>query len=84
MPGGYLQIEDFPEALMSEVENVARAQQRSVRDVVTEALERYIREKQWHDLKAYGRERARMLGLSEADVPRLIDEFRRDREQRAG
>jgi len=84
MPGAYLQIEDFPQALMNEVESVARAQQRSVREVVTEALERYIKEMQWQSLKAYGRERARMLGLTEADVSRLVAESRRERKQRAG
>jgi predicted transcriptional regulator len=63
---------------MTEVEKLARAQERTVSQVVAEAVGRYIKEVQWQSLKAYGRERALARGLTEADVPRLIEESRRE------
>ena len=61
---------------MAEVERVARAQERTVGQVLTEAVDRYLKDQQWQRLKAYGRERALARGLTDADVPRLIEESR--------
>ena len=36
------------------------------------------KDEQWQNLKAYGREQARVRDLTEADVPRLIEESRRE------
>ena len=68
----------IPVSLMAELERVARAQERTVSQVLAEAVDRYIKDEQWQSLKAYGRERARARGLSEADVPRLISESRQE------
>lgn len=73
--------EKIPGPLMMELERVARAQQRTVSEVVTEAIERYIQQEQWLRLKVYGREKAHALGLTEDDVPRLIEESRRESKQ---
>lgn len=67
------------DAQLAELEKLARAQERTVRDVVSEAVDRYIREKQWDALKRFGQSRSRELGLTEADVPRLISESRQER-----
>lgn len=50
-------------------------------EVLAEAMDRYIREKQWQSLKSYGRQQARDRGIRESDVPRLIAESRREHEQ---
>ena len=47
--------------------------------MVREAIERYIEERTWQKLLAYGRERAQALGLTEADIPRLIAEARAEK-----
>ena len=78
MATGETQIPSIPVSLMAELERVARAQDRSVSQVVADAVDRYIKDEQWQRLKAYGRERAGSLGLTEDDVPRLIDESRRE------
>jgi hypothetical protein len=70
---------NMSEDQLAELEKLARAQDRSVSDVVSEAVDRYIKEKQWQGLKRYGRAKARELGLTEADVPRLIEESRQER-----
>jgi predicted transcriptional regulator len=78
MATGETQIPGIPVSLMAELERVARAQDRTVAQVLAEAVDRYLKDEQWQSLKAYGRERARARGLTEADVPRLIAESRRE------
>lgn len=81
MIAGESQTPSLPGVLMAELERVARTQGRTVKQVLTEAVDRYVKDEQWQRLKAYGRERARALGLTENDLPRLIDESRQERGQ---
>jgi hypothetical protein len=46
-----------------------------------EAVELYLKDRRWQRLLAYGEQQARNLGLSETDVPRLIEEYRREHGQ---
>jgi len=78
MAAGEIPIPNLPVSLMAEVEKVAREQDRTVSQVVADAVDRYLKDEQWQRLKAYGRERALAQGLTEADVPRLIEESRRE------
>ena len=71
----------LPDGLQAEIEKIARAQDRTVNEVLAEAVDRYIKEKQWQSLKSYGRQKARERGIKESDVPRLIAESRREHEQ---
>jgi hypothetical protein len=70
----------LPDSLRAEIEKVARAQDRTVNEVLAEAVDRYIKDEQWQNLKSYGRQRARERGIKAGDVPRLIAESRRERE----
>ena len=71
----------LPDGLQTEIEKVARAQERTVNEVLAEAVNRYIREEQWQSLKSYGRQKARERGIKENDVLRLIAESRREHKQ---
>ena len=71
----------LPDGLQAEIEKVARAQARTVNEVLAEAVDRYIREKQWQNLKSYGRQKARERGIKAGDVLRLIAESRRENAQ---
>jgi predicted transcriptional regulator len=71
----------LPDGLQAEIEKVARAQERTVNEVLAEAVDRYVREKQWQSLKSYGRQKARERGIKEGDVLRLIAESRRENAQ---
>lgn len=68
----------LPERLLAEVEEAARAQGQSVNELLAEAVERYLKGKQWERLKSYARERARELGVDEGDIDRAIAESRAD------
>jgi hypothetical protein len=49
-------------------------------DLAAEALRRHLAHRELEDLGEYGRGQAERLGYTEADVLRLIDESRRERE----
>jgi predicted transcriptional regulator len=68
----------LPPKLQAEVEKIAKAQDRTVNEVLAEAVDRYVKEKQWANLKSYGRQKAKERGIGEGDVDRLIEESRRD------
>jgi predicted transcriptional regulator len=79
-PADTLEPPDFAAAIQA----TAEEEHRQPCEVVREAYERYVDEQEWRELLAYGRERARTLGLTEADVPRLIAEVRRERRGEGG
>jgi predicted transcriptional regulator len=64
------------EELVAEIEKVARAQNRTVEEVLDEAIDRYIKDRQWTSVKSYGRAKAKERGLTEADVDTAIAEVR--------
>jgi hypothetical protein len=66
----------LPERLQIEIEKVAKAQGRPVNDILAEAVDCYVKDKQWANLKRYGREKAREARLGEEDVDRLVAESR--------
>ena len=46
---------------------------------IYEAQRRYIEDRMWQELHAYGARRARKRGITEEDVPRLVEEYRREK-----
>ncbi len=68
-----------PPTLLAEIHAAAEEEHRSSAELVREAIERYLQDRRWQRLAAYGQARARELGLSEADIPRLIREARQER-----
>lgn len=66
----------LPEPLLAEIRSAAEAERRSVDEVLTDAVKRYIEERSWTKLLGYGAERAKALGVKESDIERLIAESR--------
>ena len=65
--------------LLRAAERVAKQESRTRSDLFREALRRYIEERRWAELRRYGARRARKLGLTEPDVGRLIEAYRKGR-----
>ena len=61
---------------LAELEKLARAQGRPVAEVLSEAVTAYLNERSWQNLVEAGHKRAKAMGLTEEDVPRLIAEVR--------
>lgn len=73
-----------PPGLLAEVQAAAEEEHREPRELVREALERYMDDREWQKLFAYGEQRVKELGLTEADIPRLIAEVRQERRRESG
>ena len=67
----------LPSDLIREADRVARQEGRTKTEILREALRRYVAERRWRGLQRYGADRARKVGLTEADVERSVQEFRR-------
>lgn len=66
----------LPEDLLIAVKVAAEAEHRTVDDVLADAVQRYLDDRAWTSLLDYGAERAKSLGVTEADFDRLIAESR--------
>jgi metal-responsive CopG/Arc/MetJ family transcriptional regulator len=73
---------NIPPSLLAELQALADEESRNSNELVREAVELYLKERRWQRLLAYGEQQARSLGLTDADVPRLIAEYRRERQSR--
>jgi hypothetical protein len=69
----------IPPALAAEIQAAADEEHRPALDVLRDAVESYRKEQRWRRTLAYGAQRANALGLTEADVPRLIAEYRQEK-----
>ena len=78
-PGGDSDLVKMPSSLLAEVQAAAEEENRTREELVREAVERYLKDRRWQRLLAYGEQQARALGLSDADVSRLIEEHRQSR-----
>lgn len=76
-PGSDADLVKVPSSLLAEVQAAAEEENRTREELVREAVERYLKARRWQRLLAYGEQQARALGLNEADVPRIIEEYRR-------
>jgi hypothetical protein len=72
----------IPPALLAEIRQEADREHRPAADVLRDVVEHGLEEVRWQRTLAYGRERATALGLTEADVPRLIAESRAEQRQK--
>jgi predicted transcriptional regulator len=72
----------LPDDLMTELQAKAAAERKSFDELAEDAFRQYLERDRWQRLVASKREAARAKGLTEADVPRLIEEARRERRER--
>jgi len=68
---------DIPDGFLRQIEAIAETDGVSTGEVVRTALERLIATRKLRRFAALGREHATRLGLTEEDVPRLIEETRK-------
>ena len=68
----------IPDDLLSAVNEAANAEGKTTDELAAHALQRYLAHRKLEELGKYGREQSRRRGYTEADVPRLIAESRRE------
>jgi len=71
----------IPPALAAEIQAAADEEHRPAIEVLRDAVEGYRKEQRWRRTLAYGADRAKALGITEADVLRLIAAYRQEQRQ---
>ncbi len=69
----------LPPAQLKEIEARAKKENRTLSELIREALRRYLYERDLEDLRAKSQAKAARLGITEADVIPLIHQLRRER-----
>lgn len=69
----------LPPPLLEQARALAKEENRTMSELVREALRRYQRERAWEELRAVGRAAAERTGVrNEEDVVRVIHQMRRE------
>lgn len=71
----------LPPEMVKEAEKVAKKEGRTKSELLREALRQYLWNRRWRELQLYGAQRAKALSLTEEDVERLVDAYRRGTEK---
>jgi len=68
--------------MLSRAEKLAKKEDRTMSELVREALRFYERQRWWEETNAYGRAQAAALKINENDLERLIESSRREKRKR--
>jgi len=68
--------------LQERIEDLAREQKRPPADILDDAVRKYLKEQSWVSFLQRNERRAIAKGITEEDIPRLIEETRREKHQR--
>ena len=71
----------MPPSELKLAERLAKTTNRSISGVVREGLKRLASEQYWQDVQAMAKPKANALGISATDVDRLIEEYRREKQE---
>ena len=71
----------FPPEMLKRAKRLAAKENRTMSELFREAFREYERKRRWDDVNAYGRAKAAELGITDEDIPRIVQEWRE--EQRA-
>ena len=72
----------LPPEMLTRAEKLAQKENRTMSELVREALRQYERAAWWNSVNAYGRAKAGELGLTEADVIPAVKAVRKSRAQK--
>ena len=72
----------LPPEMLSRAEQLAEQENRTMSELVREALRHYERRKWWDQANAYGRAKAEKLGMTEADVAPAVKQLRKEHRSR--
>lgn len=66
----------LPPSLFKEAAKVAKAEGRTNSELARESIRKYIEDKRWRELLAYGRRNAIKTGLRPEEIEDIVDEIR--------
>jgi predicted transcriptional regulator len=68
--------------LIQKIEDAARTENRRPADLLQDAVKQYLYRQSWVDFVERNERRALDMGLTEDDVPRLVEDYRRENHSR--
>jgi predicted transcriptional regulator len=68
----------FPPEMLKRAKKLAGKENRTMSELIREAFREYERKRRWDEINAYGREKAAEFGLTEENVPQVVDEWRKE------
>lgn len=69
----------IPREMLSRAQSLARKENRTMSELVREALRQYERLRWWEETNAYGRSRALAMGVkNEDDIVHAVHEYRKE------
>jgi predicted transcriptional regulator len=68
--------------MISQIEAAARTQNRKPAEVLQDAVKQYLERQSWAEFVGRNEQRAREMGITENDVSRLVEEYRRENRER--
>ncbi len=74
----------LPPEMAEQVREVMAEEDRTMSQLIREALRLYMDDREWRSLVRYGQRRAREQGIAPEDVERLVDELRAKQKARGG
>ncbi len=66
----------LPPEMAEQVQRMVKEEDRTVSELLREAIRLYMEEREWRRLERYGRLRARGQGTAPEDMERMVDEHR--------
>ena len=72
----------LPPEMLARAEQLAKKENRTMSELVREALRNYEKHRWWDEINAYGQTKAGERGLTEADVVPLVKQVRKERRAR--
>ena len=66
----------LPEPLLAELQSAAQAEHRTADEVVADAVRVYLENQSWAQFVERNERHAKVMGITENDVDRLIAEYR--------
>ena len=73
----------LPEQLLAEIQSAAEAQHRTADELAADAIRQYLEKQSWLQFVQQNERRAKELGITEEDIPRLVAEVRQENKQRS-
>lgn len=72
----------LPPEMLKRAKKLAGKENRTMSELIREALREYEQKRRWDEINAFGRARAAELGITEDDVPRLVNEVRAEQRKK--
>lgn len=73
----------MPPEMVRDAVRLAKQEGRTISELFRETYRQYAWQRRWNEVNAYGRAKAKEMGITEKDVNRLIHEYRAEQRSKS-